>query len=262
VSANLFNGAVDPAWLLDFVRAMQADVVALQEATPRHVEMLARELPHGRFDEGDHTGMGIALRNPAVASSVPMSWRHAQHALLAPKDWPQLTIPIDLMNLHVAAPHVGVPPLRSFVMRYRQVRSVEAHFDALPGHGPFARDRGELPRGAVIVGDFNATPRWPVYKRLVMQFKDAALAIAERLRRPAERTWGPWPGSPRLLRIDHGLIRGVEVREFQVAAMAGSDHSAIIVDVETHTGSAPPQPVAPEDAREQGEGHDDQTNAK
>jgi endonuclease/exonuclease/phosphatase family metal-dependent hydrolase len=243
VSANLFRGAVDPGWLLDLVQAMHADVVCLQEAHPRHVEALARVLPHGRFDEGDDNGMGIALRNPAAVAPVPMSWRHAQYAHLLPAAWPQLAYPIDLMNLHVAAPHTGVPPLRSFVMRRRQVRAIEAHYDTLPGHGPYAPHRGEVgrgearrgepPCGALLVGDFNATPRWPAYRRLVERFSDAAVAVARRLERPVERTWGPWPGSPRLLRIDHGLMQGLAVREFQVVALARSDHSAIVVDVET-----------------------------
>ena len=230
VSANLRVGGVDPGWLLDFVRALHADVVVLQEAAPRHFEALAHELPHGGFDvragrdgrvHRRHTGVGVALRHPAETVSVPMPWRPARHAPLDPAHWPGLERPLDVWGVHIAAPHLYTPPLYPFVMRRRQVRVLEDHVLA----------PGAERRGTVMVGDFNATPAWPVYRRLVAHFTDAAVAVAQRQGRDALPTWGPWPGAPRLLRIDHGLVHDVAPLDFQVVALAGSDHSAVVMDV-------------------------------
>ena len=74
VSANLQNGNVDPVWLRDLVQAMHADVVVLQEADPPHFEALSVELPHGRFEPGEHhTGMGMALGRPAETRGLALA---------------------------------------------------------------------------------------------------------------------------------------------------------------------------------------------
>lgn len=237
VSANLRVGLVDPDWLLELVRSMHADVVALQEAGPRHFEALARELPHGGYSddpeaglEGSaaavsrrHNAVGLALRHPAKNVSVPMAWRPARHAALDPSHWPGLTRPLDVWSVHIAAPHLYTPPLYPFWMRRQQVRALEKRFLAPAGEPE--------PRGTVVVGDFNATPLWPVYRRLASHFTDAAVAVAQRRGRDAQPTWGPWPGARRLLRIDHALVHGVKVLDFHVVALAGSDHSAVVMDV-------------------------------
>jgi len=222
VSANLRNGRVDPGWLRELILALRADVVALQEADPPHFEALSAELPHGCFEPGEgHTGMGIALRNEAETAALPLAWRSAQRARLEPVHWPRLSRPLELVNVHIAAPHVYLPPLYGFILRGRQVRQLEAHFD-----------RPEDDRDAsVLIGDFNATPLWPVYRRLAPLFSDAAIAVAQQRGRPVEPTWGR-PGGRRWLRIDHAFTRGVEHLDFQVLALPDSDHSAVVVDLE------------------------------
>ena len=82
-----------------------------------------------------------------------------------------------------------------------------------------------------MVGDFNSTPIWPVYRRIASHLTDAAVAAAKKLNRRPANTWGPWHGSPRLLRIDHGFVRGVEVEQFHVVDIPMSDHSAVVMDV-------------------------------
>ncbi len=83
-----------------------------------------------------------------------------------------------------------------------------------------------------MIGDLNATPRWPVYQRLAALFTDAAIAVAQRNGSRLEPTWG-WPHRrrQRLLRLDHALTRGIEARDFHVVALKGSDYSAIVVDL-------------------------------
>jgi endonuclease/exonuclease/phosphatase (EEP) superfamily protein YafD len=86
----------------------------------------------------------------------------------------------------------------------------------------------------VLVGDFNATPVWPLYRRVAREIDDVALAVARRHGRRPARTWGPlWRRAPRmrLLRIDHAFARGVEVSRVRSFDVPGSDHDALCVDV-------------------------------
>jgi endonuclease/exonuclease/phosphatase (EEP) superfamily protein YafD len=82
-----------------------------------------------------------------------------------------------------------------------------------------------------VVGDFNATPIWPVYRSLAFHLDDAAELHAEVTRRRPARTWGPWHGAPRLLRIDHAFLSGLSVDRFEVVEVSGSDHSGILTDL-------------------------------
>jgi endonuclease/exonuclease/phosphatase family metal-dependent hydrolase len=201
---------------------MEADIVALQEAAPWHFEVLKDVLPHGAFEPGGgHTGTGIALRHPAGTNRIEMAWRAAWCMELVPADWPQLERPLDVINVHIAAPHVYRPPGYGFVLRRRQLRVLEAHLERSAAAG----------RATALVGDLNATPLWPVYKRVVSHLGDAAIEAAQRRGRRLHPTWSPRPdGKPRL-RLDHGFVRGIAVSDFHVAALAGSDHAAIILDL-------------------------------
>lgn len=74
------------------------------------------------------------------------------------------------------------------------------------GRGPFLdRVRGMLlgqaaaGRPAVLLGDLNTSDREPAFRSLVRGLVDVPGAI---VRRPP-RTWGPLPGGPVFLRIDH-----------------------------------------------------------
>jgi endonuclease/exonuclease/phosphatase (EEP) superfamily protein YafD len=133
-----------------------------------------------------------------------------------------------VIGVHIAAPHVYLPPGYGFWLRRQQVQALEAHFDEV-----FEGDDDGDGRGTLMLGDFNATPLWPVYRRLSAHFTDAAIAVGQRLGRPARPSWGTRPGGPRLFRIDHAFTRGVHARELQVVPIAGSDHSAVVVDLET-----------------------------
>ena len=57
----------------------------------------------------------------------------------------------------------------------------------------------------VLVGDLNSSPSWPLYRHLTRLATDAAVAAGT-----ARRSWGPWPSSPRLLRIDHAFVQRLE----------------------------------------------------
>ena len=78
--------------------------------------------------------------------------------------------------------------------------------------------------GLVVVGDFNATPRWPVYRPLADQLGDGPVESGA-----AAPTWS-WHGvGPPLLRIDHALTRGVTTLRSETHRIPGSDHRALVV---------------------------------
>lgn len=218
LSANLWNGRADARAFAEQVEQLGVDVAAVQELGHAQADALAEVLPHGRLEPaGNYMGMGVALRRRAEVKRWPLPYRDARCAELDPHGWPGLAAPLQVVNVHILAPHAR--PLGSaFGVRRQQVRAMRAHLAASPG-----------PR--ILVGDLNATPVWPVYRRLAGELEDAAHAHARREGRRAARTWGPWSGAPRLLRIDHVLVDGVRVQSVEAVHVEGSDHSALLVDL-------------------------------
>ncbi len=229
LSGNLWWGRADPGGLVDLIREYQIDVFAAQELGPENAEAISSELPYGRLEpEDEYQGMGIALRRPGAYERIPLHSRDARRVVLEPSDWDGLERPLDLVNLHFHAPH-ALRPFPSLWVRRCQARDLDRF---LAEHPSDTR---------ALVGDFNATPQRPLYQRYARRFSDAAIAAAQREGRAVEPTWGPRPGSPRLLRIDHALVRGLDVESFRVVEIPGSDHSALIFDCSPE----PPEPSGP-----------------
>ncbi len=218
LSANLFNGGADPAALGELVRAHAPDVVAVQELGPEQAEVLSALLPHGALEPAtDFTGMGIALRAPAGLRRVPLAYRDARVALLEPAGWPGLEEPLEIVNVHFAAP-TARPVWRQAGVRRRQLRGLLAHLDADPA------------RARAVVGDFNATPLWPVYRGVARHLEDLARSHARGAGSRPRPTWPSWSPRP-LLRIDHCFGRGLDVHGLRVVAVPGSDHCGLLVDL-------------------------------
>jgi endonuclease/exonuclease/phosphatase family metal-dependent hydrolase len=223
LTANLLNGGADPAAFARLVRTLGADVVAVQELTAAQADALAAVLPFGRLEPApDHTGMGIALRWPGTVSRIVLP-RRAAYAAECTVDGAGGEA-LEILNVHVLAPHMQ-PAWRTLADRRRQIGALEAYLEAAPR------------RHRAVVGDLNSTPAWPLYRRLARRFRDAAVEAARQNGHRPGRTWGPWPGAPRLFRIDHVLVTGLAVHEARVVAVPGSDHSAVVVDLAPATGA-------------------------
>ena len=214
LSANLWNGRADPDAFARVVESLRPDVVAVQELAPEHAEALARMMPHGALAPArDHRGMGLALRRPGVVRRVALPYRDA-HVV----DVPLGDEVVEVLNVHILAPHAQ-PPWWMWRVRCGQVRALAAYLDAAPR------------RHRVVVGDLNATPLWPAYRRLTARLTDGAVEAARQNGHRPQPTWSPWPGAARLLRIDHILVSGLAVHDVRVVPVAGSDHSAVVADV-------------------------------
>ena len=219
VSANLSNGHADPHAFARLVEELDADVVAVQELDPAQARALAGVRAHGHLAPAcDYQGMGIALRHPAGIRRVSLHHRDALVAQLDPSGWPSLEAPLEVLNVHIQAPH-SWPWQRSFARRRAQLAALTQHLDD-------GQDRRRA-----LVGDLNATPTWPVYRDLTRILSDAAVVHANgNGRRPAP-TWGPLRRGPRMLRIDHVLVQHLRVEAFRVLPIRNSDHSAVVADL-------------------------------
>lgn len=221
-SGNLLRGRAEPQALAAQLAELGVDVACFQELGPQQAAAIERVLPHGKLEpasgRADTHGMGIAARCPIAIGRLALPRRDARIAQLHPSDWRNLRAPLELMNLHVQAPHT-FPQWTALATRRAQLAALAAYLDARP----------QAPR--VVAGDFNATPLWPVYRALAARIPDLVAEHAARRGEAAARTWGPWPGSPRLLRIDHVLGSGVLAADVRVLEIRGSDHSALLVDL-------------------------------
>jgi endonuclease/exonuclease/phosphatase family metal-dependent hydrolase len=220
VTANLArDGGADPAAFVRLIEDLAADVVAVQELGRGQAVALAAALPFGRLEPGWAGGrLGLARRSPGPVTRVPLPSRdgYATEVRLVRGDGRAERV--EILNVHIVAPHLS-PPWRTFRRRRAQVRALGTYLETAP----------KRPR--VLVGDLNATPLWPVYRSLTRRLRDAALEASRDNRSRPAPTWGPWPGAPRLLRIDHALVNGLAVHAVRVVPVAGSDHSALVVDL-------------------------------
>lgn len=215
LTANLCRGRADPAALAALVEELAVDLAALQEAAPASLAGLSRFLPHAELDAAPTSGMAIAARRPVQTGRIPLPYRDAMVAWLDPSGWPGLGAPLEVINVHVLSPLQR----RSRAVRRGQLAGLERHLDE------------SAEEGRVLLGDLNATPVWPLYRRLARRLADAAAETAAGGAGRAARTWGPGPGSARLLRIDHVLVENVKVVETRVIPIPGSDHSGLVVEL-------------------------------
>lgn len=217
LTQNMYNGRGDPNSFVDALQTHRPDVVAVQELSGNAAEVLAGWGETTLLDpRDDTTGMGVAVRGPARLGQLDFPFRRPVTALLPKGAWGFGT-DLQIVNAHL------VNPIARPIRRSREFRRQE--LDALTALVT-ADDR---PPAQLLVGDFNSSPAWPLYRKLRAVLTDGAVAAGT-----ARRTWGPLPSSPRLLRIDHAFSRGtVKVTATRTVFVTGADHRGLLVDIES-----------------------------
>jgi endonuclease/exonuclease/phosphatase (EEP) superfamily protein YafD len=210
---NVNYGNTRHAEVVRFVEAERPDVVVLQEVNAawlRGIEGLAATYPHAvaQAQEGDGSGLALLGRAP---------FEEARVVYVGSEDRPGIRARfkvggsvVSLLTLHPRA------PLRPghFEARNRQL---------LAG-AEFVR---ALPEPKIFVGDFNATPWSPYFKRI-----EAETGLADaRKGFGLLPTWPVWNRvAPLMLPVDHCLVsRDVTVLGVERGPALGSDHLPLVV---------------------------------
>lgn len=215
LTANLFNGRASASSFAAVLDEMRPDVVAAQELAPDVAAVIARRLPHGLLHPAlDFGGIGLAAADPIDVTRRPLPHRDALAGRLETPNGP-----LRIWSVHLANP-IDKPPVQ--LRRRAQVAALEAALVADQSSG----------EPVVVVGDLNATPMWPAYRRLRRHLDDGVAGWAGAAGKRPPRTWAYRPGISPMLRIDHALTSGVTVTGVQTVVVAGSDHRALVVDVE------------------------------
>lgn len=215
MTANLLHDRCDASDFARLLEDMEPDILVCQELGPFCADVVASAYPHQRLRPAlGFTGRGIATRFEASFGEIDMPGRPGTSALLDVDG-----ARVRLAGVHLLNP-IAFPWWESVRARSRQLDGL---FDWL----------GEDTTGPVLVaGDFNASPIWPAYRQVVSRLDDLVADHAERQGDRARPTWGWRPGWPKMLRIDHVFGTGIEATAVQVEPIVGTDHAAVVVDLE------------------------------
>jgi endonuclease/exonuclease/phosphatase (EEP) superfamily protein YafD len=216
LTVNLFSRWVDVEDLDHALDELVPDVLVAQELGPAAAEVIASRFPdHHLVPDTRYSGWGMASRLPVDIEVSKPGWGRGGHGRVS----------VGGRDVYVAAAHI-LDPMHRPVAKTKRRRVEQA--DALVEWGT------SLPAGApqVVAGDMNATPSWEVYKRLAARWRDLVHEAAIRTGEKPRATWGPPGRSVRLLRIDHVFGSGVTATDVILRPIRGSDHSALVVDLE------------------------------
>lgn len=212
LSSNVLMVNPDPAGLLEEVFGSGADVVVLQEYSPRFSAEAAQHseaYPYALERPAEHSfGYAVFSRFPLddVEETPLEGVTLLEFTVRTPEG------PVRMANVH------ALPPISGNAALWH------AELDALGAR--YAATEGPL----VLAGDLNATRHHPSFARLLDR-TGLADAHAE-VGRAAATTWpnglfGWVPG----LRLDHVLVRGLEVVDVWEGRPIGTDHNPVIADL-------------------------------
>jgi endonuclease/exonuclease/phosphatase (EEP) superfamily protein YafD len=217
--------------LIAAIRTEDADIVAIQELSPRLAaaaeQQLRAEYPYQSLMTNDSYDLGILSRYP-LREVVREPRFTAQRAIVEIDG-----LAITLLNAHPHAPQIATRRLRQFrpvkvVLNYdtsRRARELPQLLETIDAvQGPL-----------IVLGDLNTSDREPPYADLAARLHDAY----------RETAWGfgfTFPNNQRLARlpVPFPLVRidyiwsgrGVLPAAARVTcASGGSDHSAVVADL-------------------------------
>jgi endonuclease/exonuclease/phosphatase family metal-dependent hydrolase len=223
------DGKLDVARTAKVIAACRPDVVALQEldvgrmrtglvdqahAIAELVGMRFHFHPAFRVEEESYGDAILSAAPMRLVKAGPLPGSRAVRGL-EPRGALWVKIALDGGEIDVVNTHLGLVP-----------HEQRAQADALVGAQWMAHPDCADP--AILLGDFNATPRHGAYRRLAARLRDAQ-HVAHRRRAPT------FPSRFPMLRIDHVFIsRSVAVTGVHTPrgglTKAASDHLPLVVD--------------------------------
>ncbi len=208
MTANLWNVNVSVDSFAEALDKYAPDIVAVQELDHPAAEALTERYPYGLVRPGGVPGCALVSREPLTVTATELPFR------------PLLTAPVSVSGhlVTVGAIHLA-NPVAMHDVKYRR-HQVRALLENIEGYQPM-----------VLVGDYNSSPAWPTYRMIKRHLRDGVKDWATRTGNRTRRTWSYTAGMPKLLRIDHIMVRGVELAGVQVVNIAGSDHRALVADL-------------------------------
>jgi endonuclease/exonuclease/phosphatase family metal-dependent hydrolase len=212
---NLYNGAADPDELESVLITARPDVVAVQELSKNSARVLSDWSASSLLDARDDTlGMGMASQIPVETTRLEFPNRNP---ILGRFDGAFWGLPaVEVINAHITNP-ISTPLGHSRRMRVAETAALESLLD-----------NGDDHVARILVGDFNSSPAWPLYRRVAAKAIDGAVQAGT-----ARRTWGYYPNSPRMLRIDHVFLQGpIKCTGTQLVKISGADHRGLLIDLE------------------------------
>jgi endonuclease/exonuclease/phosphatase (EEP) superfamily protein YafD len=227
MSANIYEGRADANDLVRSARA-KADVVAVQELTPRTVDRLSAAgldatFPYRYLDaRGASTGVGMWSRYPIQAprriDGYTMAFLSAQVRVTGVTTNPTIVV------AHIPGPWPY--PIDNW----------RRDLDRLPTTLREIAERAN--RGAVILAaDVNSTTDMRPFRALLHDgYRDAA----EQSGAGIKPTFPADTQLPPLVAIDHILTRDCAARSLHTLAIPGSDHRGLVVTVTVPETSANP----------------------
>ncbi|MFJ2058700.1 endonuclease/exonuclease/phosphatase family protein [Streptomyces sp. NPDC087908] len=199
--------------LVDAVRRERPQLVFVSECDRACRSTLtgtfADELPHYASLEGEGSVGSIVL------SSYPLrDWRE----IPATMGMPGATAEIAGVPVRVQLAHPMPPVPGQVALWKRELGRVKTAVATAPS-GPM-----------LVAGDFNASQDHAAFRAIL-----AAGGLQDAARRANESRLPTWPAEgpvPPFVQIDHVLVRDFSVREVRVLGLAGSDHRAVVADLD------------------------------
>jgi vancomycin resistance protein VanJ len=206
--AGLNIGTATPRTALAPLVAAGADIVVIEEITAANRDAITTELS-ARYPSYDIAGtVGLFSRLPLTEVQpvdIGIGWTRAVRA----------TVTAPGGALRVYAAHLASARLSMTAGRDRTITALAAALAADPS-----------PR-LLLAGDLNTT---------TTDRRFAAFAALHDTQQEAGAGFGfTWPASLPVLRPDHVLQRGMTTRRAWVTSAPGSDHRAVLADLDTTT---------------------------
>jgi vancomycin resistance protein VanJ len=213
MTVNLCRGNADASAFRELIERHRPDVVGAQELGPDQAAVLEDHFDHGLVEPADDgEGRGLVARSVMHAGPLALPGRDGLRGLVTTRSGSLEVLAVHLLN-PVDTWRGRAPHRRGQVAELR--RTIAA-----PVPGP-----------RLLIGDLNATPTWPAYRRLRRHLVDAVDRWSQATGARLPKTWSRVPGGRPVLRIDHVLTHGLEATAVSVVPVTGSDHRAVIADL-------------------------------